>query len=327
MSKSKRTTNAPPPAATANTEAVNLPSSTTLLKLTQLGEVNAENIAQDHPDFFAVKDYALEQGWVEPCAVADPHREPNLVWTNPLDGTEMVWIPPGWCQLGPDRERVQLPGFSLARFPITNAQFSAFTKTYLFPHKSIETSEVTDDYANGEFVAHWSKGKPPAKLLQHPVVYVSYWDALAYCAWAGLSVPGEYQWEKAARGRDGRVFPWGNDFYSATMQAKPSNAPKAFTPEMLRTPYGCEHFVGNVATWCQMGDPAAKARAPVANPPIGTVSEPLFVAVRGAAFKQSNRHVLKGEHRRRLAAIRRNDWVGIRPACLLDVRPAKSARM
>ncbi len=158
------------------------------------------------------------------------------------------------------------------------------------------------------------------------MVFVSYLDALAYCEWAGLSVPGEYQWEKAARGTDGRAYPWGN--------AAPRSGPRGATRPVAqfdigttaavgvlpgtRSPYGCEQMAGNVSTWCQPGDPTKPGEFPPVHPEVTSPT----AAVRGGAFKRSGPRTLRACHRRRLSVVRRNDWVGIRPACLLPVRPA-----
>jgi serine/threonine-protein kinase len=175
--------------------------------------------------------------------------------------------------------------------------------------------------------------------FDHPVVYVSYLDALAYCEWAGLSIPGEYMWEKAARGTDGRTYPWGeaapetnvrsdlgqyrrvatHSHFLATVTAEVGKLPR------VRTPYGCEQMAGNVSTWCQPGDPAKADEFPPVRPQpkMPTARNPVQASVRGGAFKRQGSETLRTYHRRRLSVIRRNDWVGIRPACFLPVRPAE----
>ena len=86
---------------------------------------------------------------------------------------------------------------------ITNAQFANFlAATGYTPHQEHPDNEL--------FLQHWGEEGPPRGLEQHPVVWVSYLDAVAYCQWAGLTLPTEWLWEKAARGPDGRPYPWGD---------------------------------------------------------------------------------------------------------------------
>jgi serine/threonine-protein kinase len=170
------------------------------------------------------------------------------------------------------------------------------------------------------------------------MVYVSYLDALAYCEWAGLSIPGEFMWEKAARGTDGRTYPWGDDRPTKVVRqdrlyrtvATHGHFMAADTTEVgklprVRSPYGCEQMAGNVSTWCQPGDPAKAGEFPPARPQpkMPTARKPVQAAVRGGAFKRQGAQTLRTFHRRNLSVIRRNDWVGIRPACFLPVRPAE----
>lgn len=287
------------------------PSADTLIQLEKLlvGRLTAEKVAeawrlitaaQANPDFFAVQDYAVEHGFAVPCGTSDPKREPNPTWVNPLDGSEMVWIPPGKCRLGPDAKPdsalaappVEIDGFSLAKYPVTNEQFAAFlAATEYESHETADADGVDrGDYENAEFLTHWTDGKPP-RAKNRPVVYVSYLDALAYCAWAGLSVPGEFQWEKAARGTDGRRYPWGNTVPYASKK-KVSNVGSGAAAAVtefadVRSPYGCVQMVGNVATWCQTSSPKTWSDAgavppahPKSVPP--TEGEPRCAAARSS---------------------------------------------
>lgn len=328
------------------------PSAQTLLDLEQLlvgpkGEDRSMKAwelvtrAQGNADFHVVLDYATDKELVIPCGVGNPKREPNLTWTNPLDGSEMVWIPPGKFRVGVDKAVAETGGFSLAKHPVTNHQFGQFLHgTNYQSHETAETDESDEgEYMNGRFTQHWyeedalDEGK-----TAHPVVFVSYLDALSYCEWAGLSIPGEFMWEKAARGTDGRKFPWGEDSPQTYQQvnrryqrvARFGHHMASETAEVgkfprVRSPYGCEQMAGNVSTWCQPGDETKPGEFPPVRPQpkMPTARKPVQAAVRGGAFKRQGVQTLHTYHRRKLSVIRRNDWVGIRPACFLPVRPAE----
>src|SRR5262249_19568288 len=87
--------------------------------------------ASANRDFAVVLDFALEHGLVRSPgagreALPDGQRVHNSTWVNPADGSEMVWVPPGPFIVGEDNERAHSEGFSLARHPVTNAQFQRF---------------------------------------------------------------------------------------------------------------------------------------------------------------------------------------------------------
>ena len=130
--------------------------------------------------------------------------------------------------------RVGLGGYWIGRTEVTNTQYLRFM-------------QATTHHAPLE----WKGGQIPPGLESFPVVDVFWDDARAYCEWAGGCLPTELQWEKAARGTDGRVFPWGNQWDSKRYRGFDPNGPAPVGSHPAdRSPYGCLDMVGNVGEWC-----------------------------------------------------------------------------
>ena len=217
---------------------------------------------------------------------------------------EMALIPAGEYRMGtaegsdgladehPER-LVFLHAFFLDRFEVTNQNYAAFVQStgHRPPANNNPASTIWDDVMY-----------PPA-IAKHPVVNVSWDDAVAYCRWSGKRLPTEAEWEKAARGTDGRRYPWGNDWSwrkanSASYWAgqtiefqsgadweafwvKGDGArlvkEKGIKGEVLTlpvgsfpdgtSPYGIQDLAGNAAEWVQdWYDPNYYRSAPLSDP-------------------------------------------------------------
>ncbi len=154
----------------------------------------------------------------------------------------MVWVPPGPFIMGAEDEEggtrvVRLEqGVFVARTPVTNAEYARFVA------------------ATGHRApSHWKGQAPPDELRDHPVVHVSWHDAVAYAEWAGVRLLTEQEWEKAARGIDGRLYPWGDEFDLARCNTDESGIGTT-TPVGRYSPGGdspcrCADMAGNVWEW------------------------------------------------------------------------------
>lgn len=167
--------------------------------------------------------------------------------TQPPIPEDMVLIPAGPFTMGQDGSKpkngpahqVDVPAYEIDRFEVTNDEFARFVE---------ETGYQT--YAEQNSSKNWkdvAEGKG-----NHPVVYVTWDDAMAYCEWAGKRLPTEAEWEKAARGEDGRTFPWGNDFVAENGNfyeggIRGTTAVGSFGGGA--SPYGVEDMAGNVREW------------------------------------------------------------------------------
>jgi len=168
----------------------------------------------------------------------------------------------GWYEAERQPAQVETGRFVIAATPITNRQYAAFVKAtgHAAPNVDRQTWEaykLVHPYERTRRHA-WQDGRPPDGREDHPVVLVSYADAAAYAAWLSevtgrpWRLPSEAEWEKAARGTDGRRFPWGNFWNPGVLNSHDAGPfdtlPVGSFPEGA-SPYGLLDAAGQVFEW------------------------------------------------------------------------------
>ncbi len=169
------------------------------------------------------------------------------------DPVDMVKIPKGPFLYGDEKTRETIDhDYWIDRYPVTNEKYRAFIKADGYENQAYWSSKgwkwkTGESVTSPEFWNDEQRNKP-----DHPVVGVSYYEAEAYAKWAGKRLPTEQEWEKAARGEDGRQYPWGEEFDKARCNSYESGightTPVTQYPNGV-SPYGCYDMVGNVWEW------------------------------------------------------------------------------
>jgi formylglycine-generating enzyme required for sulfatase activity len=256
-----------------------------------------------------------------PPASGAPVPSTGVLKTNPKDGAKLIFIPAGEFTMGsPDadidaftqekpKHQVDLDAYYLYKTEVTVAQYRQFCQ---------ETTRAMPNKPSWGWID------------SHPIVNVSWDDAAAYAQWAGATLPTEAQWEKAARGTDGRVYPWGSTWdadkthRSTESRHDAGNTATADGFSAGASPYGVLNLAGNVWEWC--ADWYGKdyyRTAPVRNP-LGPATG-IYRCLRGGGWTEVDPLCFRAPFRKRADPTNRNTSIGFRCAMAVPGTSATAA--
>ena len=204
------------------------------------------------PEKSIEKHFKMVQGILQEMEV------PNRTWTRPRPSKiDMVLIPAGEFQMGSndsdaeDDEKsihtVYLDAFYIDKYEVTNAQYKKFVDA----NPEWQKDRIPRKYHDGDYLKYWDGNNYPRGKGNHPVVYVSWYAAMAYTQWASKRLPTEAEWEKAAHGGlIGKKYAWGNSLDSGKANYGESLGDTTPIGTFPANGYGLYDIAGNVWEWC-----------------------------------------------------------------------------
>ena len=227
----------------------------------------------------------IEQSAAKPTPTAPFGSE-----ISPIDGMELVYVPAGEFEMGSDRQdherpihTVTLDAFWIDRTEVTNGLYLQCVAAGACNEPENSTSDRRVSYYGN------------SAYINYPVIHVDWFRAEAYCQWAGRRLPTEAEWEKAARGADGRTYPWGEEASCNQANFDTTWYPSDCVGDTTRvgsyppgvSPYGALDMAGNVWEWtADWYSSTYYDRSPSSNP-----SGPLFGTervMRGGSWEHSS---------------------------------------
>ncbi|MFZ5951741.1 MAG: formylglycine-generating enzyme family protein [Candidatus Rifleibacteriota bacterium] len=253
----------------------------------------------------------------------------NNVNSNKADerDRQMVEVKAGTYLLGSERgnhderpiRKIDTKGFWIDKYEVTCAQYQRFLEDirkngHKWCHPTEPNHKDHTPYHTYAWALRfsWVGGQPPRGMLNAPVVLVDWYDAYAYAKWAGKRLPTEDEWEIAARGGDGRDYPWGNTFSADRCNVGDQPVTVGLYPEGA-SPWGTFDMAGNVAEWTLTTyDP---------NPRESVIFEGKFgqPIIRGGSWDDTSKACRSSARDVRRSPVYRSTTVGFR--CVSDHSP------
>lgn len=187
------------------------------------------------------------------AATAMPTLGIGSMLVSPVDGMVAVYVPAGDFLMGSDKAKdnqadsnelpqhtVYLEAYWIDKYEVTNAQYA----------RCLADSQCTPPHASSSYTHSSYYGD--SQFTDYPVIYVGWNQAQAYCTWAGQRLPSEAEWEKAARGSEGHIYPWGNQSPDSSLANYNQNAgdtSKVGNYPSGASPYRALDMAGNVWEW------------------------------------------------------------------------------
>lgn len=238
-------------------------------------------------------------GTPHPTETLDPKLGIGSSKVSPIDSATMMYVPAGDFTMGSDDyadekppHTVFLDAFWIDKFEVTNSLY----------RKCVNASKCVPPSESKSYSRYSYFGN--TQFDNYPVIYVSWNDANAYCDWADKKLPTEAEWEKSARGRDGRSYPWGNTFDQTLVNssyAKIGDTVAVGSYPNGASPHGTLDMAGNVWEWVSdWWNESYYLGSPRANPTGPSVGQ--YKVIRGGSF---------GNIERGLRTYYRNDSTGV----------------
>jgi formylglycine-generating enzyme required for sulfatase activity len=205
----------------------------------------------------------------------------------------MVLVPEGAFQFNASLEApaqtISLPAFYIDETEVSNAEYRRFCEA---------TKHAPPDVP--DYTAH----------PDYPVSNISYEDAATYAAWAGKRLPTEQEWEKAARGTDGRSYPWGNEPWADNV---PDKMQPVTSEPLHKSPYGAYNMAGNVWEWTASPyAPTPADTAGMARLSNGQHFSANWRAIKGGSFAAGSKEAFHVAAQRGLPIEAHSLWIGFR---------------